>query len=106
VHVAVGFALANSILLEAPEGLIVVDTTETQYAAAEVLKAFRAVSDRPIRAIIYTHSHEDHIGGAQVGERERERGEGGERELERERGGRERGGGSDTSGRSSDILYP
>lgn len=64
---AIGFAIANSILLEAPEGLIVVDTTESAQAAREVLQEFRKVSNKPIKAIIYTHFHTDHTSGGGVG---------------------------------------
>lgn len=63
VHVAVGYGIANSVLIEAPEGLIVVDTMETLEAAAEVAAEFRKISQQPVRALIYTHSHQDHIGG-------------------------------------------
>src|SRR5690349_11657749 len=41
-HVAVGFGLANSILLEGPEGFLVVDTMENLEVASQVLAAFRA----------------------------------------------------------------
>ena len=66
MHVAIGYALANSILIEAPEGNIIVDTTESMSAARVIRQAFRNVSDRPIQAIIYTHCHPDHIMGAEV----------------------------------------
>ncbi|HBZ49465.1 MAG TPA: MBL fold metallo-hydrolase, partial [Halieaceae bacterium] len=66
VYVAIGYALANSILIEGEGGAIVVDTTESRGAAEAVLRAFREVSDAPIRAIIYTHNHADHIMGASV----------------------------------------
>ena len=66
VYVAIGFGLANSIMVEAPEGLIIIDTMESKEEAALVLKEFRKISKKPIKAIIYTHNHTDHIFGAEV----------------------------------------
>ena len=63
---AIGFAIANSILIEAPEGLIIVDTTENENAARRILKEFRKITDASIKALIYTHNHVDHIYGAKV----------------------------------------
>ena len=68
VYVAVGYALANSILVDGPGGLIVVDTTESPEAAAEIRQEFaRLVPNKTIKAIVYTHNHQDHVLGAPVG---------------------------------------
>ena len=66
VHVAIGYALGNSIMLDAPEGLIIVDTTESLEAGQNVFKAFRNITNKPIKAIIFTHNHADHTVGAEV----------------------------------------
>ena len=66
VHVAVGFGLANSILLVGDDGVVIVDTLESAEAAAAVKKAFEAISSKPVKAIIYTHYHSDHTQGARV----------------------------------------
>ncbi len=63
VYVAIGYALANSIMLEGDEGLVIVDVTESAESAREVYQAFRQISDKPIRALIYTHNHADHVFG-------------------------------------------
>ena len=64
VHVAVGFALGNVILVEGDDGIIIIDTTEGLNAAREVKAEFDRITTKPVRAIIYTHSHPDHIRGA------------------------------------------
>lgn len=64
---AVGFALANSIMLEGPDGLVIVDTTESEDAAREIMQQFRNISSKPVKAIVYTHFHADHVRGARVG---------------------------------------
>lgn len=65
VHVAVGYGIANSILLEGTDGFVVVDTMETVEAAREINAKFRAiVGAKPLKAIIYTHNHPDHTFGA------------------------------------------
>lgn len=66
VYVAVGFALANVIMIEAPKGIIIVDVTESLEAAEEVRRAFRNITTNPVKAIIYTHSHADHVLGTKV----------------------------------------
>jgi len=66
VHVAIGYGLANAIMIEGDDGLIIVDTMETSEEAAAVLAEFRKISAKPIRAIIYTHNHVDHVMGADV----------------------------------------
>lgn len=66
VYVAVGFALANSIMIEGDDGVIIVDTTESQEAAAEIKAEFEKLARKPVKAIIYTHNHTDHIMGAKI----------------------------------------
>jgi alkyl sulfatase BDS1-like metallo-beta-lactamase superfamily hydrolase len=66
VYVAIGFGLANSIMIEGDDGLIIVDTMATNEQAAEVLAEFRKISQKPVKAIIYTHNHADHTLGSQV----------------------------------------
>lgn len=60
-----GFCLANITFIEGDTGLIVIDPltfVEHAQAALALYKAHRG--DRPVRAIVYTHSHRDHYGGA------------------------------------------
>ena len=66
IYMAIGFGIANSILIEAPEGAIIIDTLESVEAAREALTALRKVTSSPIKAIIYTHGHPDHVMGASV----------------------------------------
>lgn len=69
VHVAVGFGLANVIVIDAPEGLIMVDTLETIRAAEGLLPwidELRAKTGKDITDIIFTHNHADHVFGAGV----------------------------------------
>jgi len=70
VYVAIGYGIANSIMIEGTDGLIVVDTMTTNEEAEIVLSEFRKISKKPIRAIIYTHSHPDHVLGSEVFARE------------------------------------
>jgi len=63
---AIGFAASNVYMLVGDDGLIIVDTTETTKAAENILAEFRKITDKPVKTIIYTHSHRDHISGASV----------------------------------------
>lgn len=66
VYVAVGNTRAHITLIEGDEGAIVVDTGDNIETANRVLSQFREVTQKPIKAIIYTHSHYDHIGGTKA----------------------------------------
>ena len=66
VWLAVGYAASNVGLIVGTDGLIVIDTTELTQAAQNILAEFRQLTDLPVRTIIYTHSHRDHISGATV----------------------------------------
>jgi alkyl sulfatase BDS1-like metallo-beta-lactamase superfamily hydrolase len=63
VYVAIGYALANSIMLEGDDGLVIVDVTESVESGRAVMAAFREISSKPIKALIYTHNHADHVFG-------------------------------------------
>ena len=66
VYAAVGYGLANSVMLVGDGGVVIVDTMESAEAAAPVREEFRRISTAPVAAIIYTHNHADHIFGAGV----------------------------------------
>ncbi|MBK6865050.1 MAG: MBL fold metallo-hydrolase [Ideonella sp.] len=60
-----GFDIANMTLIEGKTGLIVVDPlTARESAAAALAFARKHLGDKPVSAIVFTHSHADHFGGA------------------------------------------
>ena len=63
VYVAVGYALANAILLEGENGVVIVDVTESVEAARTIMAEFRKITDKPVVALVYTHNHADHVFG-------------------------------------------
>lgn len=66
IYVAVGFGASNSAMIIGGTGLIIVDTSQSVTAAQAIWKEFRKITNKPVKAIIYTHSHRDHISGAKV----------------------------------------
>ena len=66
VYSAIGYGLANSIMICSEEGNIIIDTTESLTAAEEIKQEFDKISPQKTAAIIYTHGHTDHIRGASV----------------------------------------
>ncbi|HSX72298.1 MAG TPA: MBL fold metallo-hydrolase, partial [Pseudomonas sp.] len=66
VYSAVGWQLGNVAMIEAPEGLIIVDTGESVSESRKIMAEFRKVSDKPVKAVVYTHFHPDHINGVQA----------------------------------------
>jgi len=66
IYVGVGYGLANSIMIETENNLVIVDTLGSTERAEELYEDFREISEKPIVAIVYTHNHLDHLGGATV----------------------------------------
>lgn len=64
IFVAIGYDLANAILVRSDEGGVLIDTGMSPARAAEMRSALEDASPGPITDIIYTHSHIDHVGGA------------------------------------------
>ena len=65
IHQLRGFDLANITLIDGQTGWIVVDTLTTrETAAAAMAFARQHLGDKPVSALIFTHSHADHFGGA------------------------------------------
>ena len=53
----------NVIMIEGDDGVIIVDTTTAHEHAAVAAREFAKITDKPVRAVIYTHHHVDHISG-------------------------------------------
>ncbi len=66
VYVAIGYGLANSVLLEGDDGVVIVDTMESAEAAVPVKEVFNKITSKPVKGIIYTHYHSDHTQGAAI----------------------------------------
>ena len=59
-----GFDISNVTFVETDTGIIVIDPLVSTEVAAAALALYRGQrGDRPVRAVIYTHSHVDHFGG-------------------------------------------
>jgi len=63
IYFASGFGASNSILIEGESASVLIDTLESLKGAEALKEAYDKVSSQSIKTIIYTHSHQDHVGG-------------------------------------------
>ena len=60
-----GFDLANMTIIEGDTGWIIVDPLTNSETAAKALSFARQyLGSKPVTAMLFTHSHIDHFGGA------------------------------------------
>ncbi|MEZ4415914.1 MAG: MBL fold metallo-hydrolase [Gemmatimonadota bacterium] len=57
---------ATSLIVIGSDGVLVVDTRDTPRAALDLLREIRARTDLPVRWVVNSHWHWDHMGGNQV----------------------------------------
>ena len=57
VYVLGGYLISACIVVEAEDGLIVFDTGDTKKDGEKLLKAIRTFSDKPVKVIVYGHTH-------------------------------------------------
>ena len=60
-YLAYGWALTSPMMVVGDDGLIIIDPPESLEAGKETLEAFRMVTNLPVKAIVYTHNHFDHV---------------------------------------------
>jgi len=64
IHQLRGFDISNMTLIDGKTGWIVVDPlTARESAAAAIAFAREHLGNKPVSAVIFTHSHADHFGG-------------------------------------------
>jgi len=67
VFVAIGYAIANSVIVECDDSLVVIDTTESITSARTIKKDLFALrphlQHKKVKHVVYTHYHPDHTFG-------------------------------------------
>src|SRR5215472_8374515 len=63
IYVARGYDFADIAFIVTSDHVVAIDAGTSEANARAALEAFRKVSDKPLRTVIVTHAHWDHIGG-------------------------------------------
>ena len=66
IHAAFGFSIVNCTLIEGDDACILVDTMTSMDRAEIVAAEFQKLTDKPIKTVIYTHFHADHVSGTKA----------------------------------------
>ncbi len=64
VYAAVGYQVSTNGFIIGKDGIIVIDPGQLISGAQNFNKVLREITDKPIKAIIYTHGHPDHYNAA------------------------------------------
>ena len=64
LHIAVGYGIANSIMVEGVDGNIIIDASDSVAEAEECYSYYSTINSKPRKAISYTHKHGEHTCGA------------------------------------------
>lgn len=59
-----GWGHSNAIAIIAKESIILIDTLDSDARAQRMKEYLQGISDKPVKTIIYTHGHPDHMGGS------------------------------------------
>jgi glyoxylase-like metal-dependent hydrolase (beta-lactamase superfamily II) len=63
VYVAQGYDFANLVFFVSPQMVVAIDAGTTTESAAEAVAALRQITRAPIKYLVLTHGHWDHVGG-------------------------------------------
>jgi len=63
VYVAEGYDFGNLAFIVGSDAIVAIDAGTTESSAREAMAALRTVSQAPIKYVILTHGHWDHVGG-------------------------------------------
>ncbi|MFV0447456.1 MAG: alkyl sulfatase dimerization domain-containing protein [Vibrio sp.] len=66
IYMAYGFGMDNPVMIEGDDGIIIVDPGESVQMAQAAKEQFDKITNKPVKAIIYTHNHIDHISGVRA----------------------------------------
>lgn len=66
VYSVVGWTVANVVMIEGDDGVILVDVGRELETSTEIKAELLKITPKPIRAIIYTHFHPDHTNGVKA----------------------------------------
>src|SRR5262249_55208088 len=66
VYVAIGYGLANTVMVVGDGGIVVIDVMESIESAAAGREALREHCDLPVKALVYTHGHPDPVWGGRA----------------------------------------
>ncbi|MFA0119407.1 alkyl sulfatase dimerization domain-containing protein [Vibrio breoganii] len=66
VYLAYGFGLDTPVMIEGDDGIIIVDPGESVQMAQAAKEQFRKITDKPVKAIVYSHNHIDHLSGVRA----------------------------------------
>ncbi len=64
VYTALGYTVSANSMIVGDDGVVIVDPGQLPAASALVRAEFEKITGKPVRAIIYTHGHNDHTNGA------------------------------------------
>ena len=59
-------AFSNSLIIVGEDGVLVVDPRESAAAGRALLEEIRSITDQPVRWVVNSHWHWDHLGGNQA----------------------------------------
>lgn len=60
-YLAYGWDITSPMMVVGDDGVIIIDPPMSMESGKETLEAFRRVTDKPVKAIVYTHNHIDHV---------------------------------------------
>jgi glyoxylase-like metal-dependent hydrolase (beta-lactamase superfamily II) len=63
VYVAEGYDFSNLAFIVGPRFVVAIDAGTTEETAREAVSALRQVTQAPIKYVVLTHGHWDHVGG-------------------------------------------
>ena len=64
VYTAIGYQVSTNTMIVGDDGVIIIDPGQAPRFATKVRAEFEKITDKPVKALIYTHGHGDHTGGA------------------------------------------
>ena len=66
IHFAFGYSVVNCTLIEGDDACILIDTLTSMETAEIVAAELKKITKKPIRTVIYTHFHADHVSGTKA----------------------------------------